>query len=43
VVGVGLEHGPRTLALSADHAAHLAGGGERVWGWRRRRGRNEEG
>jgi len=28
VVGVRLEHGPRTLTLSADHAAHLAGGGE---------------
>jgi hypothetical protein len=26
VMGMGLEHGPRTLALSANHAAHLAGG-----------------
>jgi hypothetical protein len=23
VVGVGLEHGPRTLTLRADHATHL--------------------
>jgi hypothetical protein len=42
VVGVGLEHAPRTLTLRADHAAHL-GGGSGDAGWRRRRERREEG
>jgi hypothetical protein len=42
VVGVGLEHAPRTLTLRADHAAHRGGGGGGA-GWRLRRGTTEEG
>jgi hypothetical protein len=43
VVGVRLEHGPRTLTLRADHATHHGGGrgdADGGGGWRREKGQS---